>query len=292
MKKVNVLILDDNFIIANKLKKRLFDADNHYKFNTGIQIFPHYIEIDNIDYKKSVKDVNNYIIENSISYLLLDRSFGKILDGDEYNNDELKKGIIYKDNDVGGYYIEALLQELLRIRNNALNRIKGIIIYTYDDYRTDKKEGEAIKEEIIEKFANLQIRRTNIDVLLSYSTIYKIAGVNLYEDLSRRGITKLGKKDNFVLYGLFCGELLYHKLIQMINNRNLVRIKNRKFNLFYKLIALFLIFTSINLGANGLYYYLFRSGGISLIFLSFLFAFLVPIIILLLKPEFLIDLEK
>jgi hypothetical protein len=47
MKRIEVLILDDNFVIARKIKERLFKANVIYKHASGIEIFPYYLEVDN-----------------------------------------------------------------------------------------------------------------------------------------------------------------------------------------------------------------------------------------------------
>ncbi len=292
MKKIDVLILDDNFVIARKLKKRLFDADRNYRYKSGVQIFPHYIEIDNTDPANSAEKVNSFIIENNITYLLLDRGFGEIIDGDEINAEEFSRGVLYKDNTKGGFLIEELLTNIKTIKNNALSNIKGVIVYTYDQYRSLNIEGEPIKEEIVDKLTSLFSNKCQIDVLLAYSEIYKIAGIDLYEGYAGEGIVKIGKKENFILYGLFCGELLYHKLLQMISLINQKIIREKKSQLIYRILVLFLVFTSINIGANALYNSFFEDGSVLIGFTSLLFAIIIPLIILLFRPSLLIDIEK
>lgn len=292
MKIIHILILDDNFVIANKVKKRIFSADRSYKYDSGIEIFPHYLKVDNTNSKAAAKEVNNYIKENEIQYLLLDRGFGEIIEPIQDNPIGLDPNYIYKDNRENGFHIENLLFELKAIKKNALAKIKGVIVYTYDDYRELNKQGDTIKEEIVHELKSILSPKCKIDVLLAYSDIYKIAEIDLYEGYEGEGIIKLGKKNEFVLYGIFVGELLYHKIIQMINVKNYGLIKERKILLFYRLIILYLIFISISVGGNAIFNYLFYQNKTIIGVVSLIFGLLVPFIILLLKPSLLIDIEE
>ena len=292
MKRIEVLILDDNFVIANKIKKRLFTADKIYKYASGIELYAHYLEVDNHNPEKAAIAVNNYIKENEIKYLLLDRGFGKIIEPRINNSEKLDSNYLYKDNNLKGYSVEHLLSALKNIKKNALSQVKGIIIYTYDDYRELNKQGDVIKDEIINELKNIIHKNVRIDVLLSYSDIYKLAGVDLYEGYAGEGIVKLGRKNGFILYGLFVGELLYHKTMQMIIVENNNLIKEKKIILFYRLLILYLVFISISVGANAISTYLFNKGGIMIGVVSILFGIIIPLIILLLKPSLLIDIEK
>ena len=71
MKPINVLILDDNSVIANKIKERLYDADAIYKQNTNVELVPIYLEVDNVDHKKAATLVNSKVLENNIDYLFI-----------------------------------------------------------------------------------------------------------------------------------------------------------------------------------------------------------------------------
>ncbi len=292
MKPINILILDDNFVIADKVKRRLFSADKSYKYESGIEIFPHYIRIDNTDAKIAANTVNNYIKENDIKYLLLDRGFGEIIDPNETNNNELNSEYVYKNNDKSGFYIENLLSELKAIKKNGLSKIKGAVIYTYDDYREQNKQGDTIKEEIIHEMKSILPKKCRIDVLLAYSDIYKIAEIDLYEGYAEPGIIKLGKRNEFVLYGIFVGELLYHKIVQMVNINKMDFIKERKTAIFLRLFILYLIFISLSIGGNAIYNYLFSENSLMIGVVSLIFGLMIPLIILFLKPSILIDIEE
>jgi len=295
MKKLNILILDDNFVIGHKVKKRLFTANSTYKDETGFEIFPFYIEIDNVNPKIASKEVNNFVRENNIQYLLLDRGFGELIEPQENNELDFDVSYIYRNMSKGGFKIEQLLSHWKQINNNSLKDIKGLIVYTYDDYfEADKpKQGEVIKEEIINKLDSILPSKCKFDVLLAYSNIYKIANVDLYEGYNdETGIIKLGKKNGFLLYGIFVGELLYHKLIQMTSVRSASNIKSKKTRLFYRLIILYLIFISLNLGSSAIFSYLFEKSNLAIGLLSLFFGIFIPFLILLLRPSLLIDIDE
>ncbi|MDB5227823.1 MAG: hypothetical protein JWN78_2016 [Bacteroidota bacterium] len=292
MKRVDILILDDNFIIAKMVKKRFFNADKTYKHESLIELFPHYLEVDNNDYQKAAVSVNDYIRENNIRYLLLDRGFGKIIEPIINNSENLDVHYVYKDNNQAGYHIEELLLSLKQLKNSSLSKIKGVIIYTYDDYREVDKQGEVIKEEILDSVKIILPAKCKIDVLLAYSDIYKIANVDLYEGYSGAGIIKLGKKNDFLLYGIFVGELLYHKAIQMISLRSINFIKEKRVFMLCRLLILYLIFISISVGANAIFTFLFKESKILIGVVALLFGLLLPIAILYLKPSLIIDIEE
>ncbi|MEZ4828974.1 MAG: hypothetical protein R3C61_22210 [Bacteroidia bacterium] len=292
MKKINVLILDDNFVIANKVKRRLFSANRSYRIDSGIEIYPHYLEIDNTNPKISAKSVDDYVKENEIEFLLLDRGFGHIIEPKPNNPEELDIEYVYKDNTKSGFYIEHLLEEWKRLKKSSLKAIKGAIVYTYDDYRELNKQGEVIKDEIVNELVSILPRKCKLDVLLAYSDIYKIAEIDLYEGYAEEGVIKLGKKNEFVLYGIFVGELLYHKIIQMLSVRNLQSIKDKKATLLYRLAILYLIFISISVGGNAIFTYLFSESKVVIGVAALIFGLLLPFIILLLKPSILIDIDE
>ena len=149
MKPINILILDDNTFIANKIRRRLINADKTYRYDSGIEIIPHYLEIDNENIKNAAITVNNFIKENDVKNLLLDRGFGTIFKPVENNDKDLDCNYLYKDNNKSGFYIEELLLEISKIKKNGLTRINGVVVYTYDDYKDLNKHGDVIKEDII-----------------------------------------------------------------------------------------------------------------------------------------------
>jgi hypothetical protein len=291
MKTVNILILDDNFVIAKKIKKRLFDADFVYRRNTNIQLIPHYLHVDNVSYEKAAVTVNSYVLENNIHYLLLDRGFGTIIEPkqNDYNFDY---NYIYKDNAKGGYYIENLLLNWKSLKNSSIPKINGAIVYTYDDYRELNKQGDVIKQEIEEELKRILPKKCKIDVLLAYTDIYKIAEVDLYMGYAGEGVIKLGKKNEFHLYGIFVGELLYHKLIQMIAIRRVENISESKMKMFFRMLILYAIFISISVGGNAVFTYLFADNKQVVGFISLAFGLIVPLIILFLKPTLLLDIGE
>lgn len=296
MNRINVLILDDIFVVGDNVKTRIFADDESYKHDLGFKIHPYYCsEINDKNLKEAAHIVNEEIRKNNIKYLLLDRGFGKIIEPGQDNFEGLEAGYLYKDNTVSGFKIEHLLEELDRIEKNSLHYIKGIIVYTHDDYREQSpdKYGTVVKEEIIDKLKIIpSLKNCKVDVLLAYSEIYKIAEIDLYEGYAGEGVIRIGKKNEFILYGTFVGKLLYHKLIQMISVKRSNLIKEKKVLLFYRLIILYLIFISISVGGNAIFSYLFNQGGFIVGLISLAFGILIPLIILLLKPSILIDINE
>lgn len=128
--------------------------------------------------------VDDYIRNKNIKYLLLDRGFSTIIEPEMNNEEGLDVNYLYKDNGNDGnegFYIEDLLSELVSLPNNSMHRIIGTIVYTYDNYKETNKSGNVIKEDIIDKLRPILLNQCTLDVLLSYSEIYKVAEVDLYE---------------------------------------------------------------------------------------------------------------
>lgn len=292
MKRINILILEDNFVIAQKIKSRLFKANEIYAHQSGVEIFPYYLEVDNENPEIAAIKANEYIKLHDIEYLLLDRSFGSIIEPKPNNEEEHDVEYLYKDNTKKGYYIEELLKSISCTPKHNLTRIKGIVVYTYDNYMDENKQGEIIKAEIEEELKKSVHSKCKIDILLAYTNIYKLAEINIYEGYSAPGIIKFGRKKDFVLYGIFAGELLYHKLLQMINIKNMEILSQKKTKIFYRLSILYTVFISISIGSNAIYAHFFSGNGIIINIVMLLFGILVPFLVLVLDPSILIDLDE
>lgn len=291
MKLVQVLILDDNFVIARTIRRRLFEADGIYKHGSGVQIVPHWLEVDNEDPQKAAEMVNDYMNRNNVHYLLLDRGFSVLSEGTD-PQDSSGKTYIFRDGTKGMYFVEQMLGILRGIPGNKLQQVKGVIVYTYDDYKQFNKYGEMVKEEIVSAFGSILPSTCKLDVLLSYSNIYRVAEIDLYDGWEGTGVIRLGRKDNFVLYALFVGELLYHKLILMIDKRRVEATKTAKRSALTKLIAFFLIYISLSLGVSSLFEAIdLQSNHLTNAILLISFAVLLPLVILWLRPALLIDID-
>jgi Na+-transporting NADH:ubiquinone oxidoreductase subunit NqrB len=130
---------------------------------------------------------------------------------------------------------------------------------------------------------------------MSNSEIYKLAGLKLYADAenSQPNFFKLGLKADFKLYGLFIGEILYHKVISMINQREHTKFIAKKKLLVRNIFVLFFVFTGLSLGGNVLYNMLVRNiNNYLLLVLSIIFSVLMPLFILLIKPELVISIDN
>ena len=134
--------------------------------------------------------------------------------------EELDKQYLYIVTGASGVKIEEVLPY---IRFSRLNSLKGVILYTYDDpTRTSEHSIEPAEiasdlSEIIGKGLSPEY----IHVIGTNSEIYHLAGINLYINDSSLyvGFTATGKRSDFMLYGLFMGEILYHRIVGMINKQ-------------------------------------------------------------------------
>jgi hypothetical protein len=275
MKEYNVLILDDIKLAGESIENIICKLNTSYSLLSGIKIIPHYKTIDISDIKTAAENITLLIYDKEIDYLLLDRGFSYVIDN-------LDNEFLYAENK-GKVQIEDILK-LIPIK--CYNRIKGTIIYTYDQ---TPKYTETIQKEFLASLPNkfdkkkIEFYRSNI--------VYEEAGLKLYADPepAQPNYFKLGLKANFKLYGLLIGEILYHKLISMINQREKAKfIAKKEYGIRY-VFVLFFVFTGLTLGGNALYNMLAKNGDdYLLLILSIVFSVLIPLFILWIKPELII----
>lgn len=134
-------------------------------------------------------------------------------------------------------------------------------------------------------------------MILTYPAIYRLADLNLYTSMDvvdHPDLECIGHKSGFMLYGLFMGELLYHRAVALINRRKTVVRQNKKTQALRNVTILFIVFTALNLGANALYNVLSHNlaNDLALILLSLSFALLLPLLILVLKPDWILNIEE
>ena len=279
MEKYNVLILDDIEFVGKNLCKRFYETSRFYSKNLGIEIKPHFEVVQIGDcYKNTLEKIKDSIIERKIDYLILDRGF---------NNIENIKADAFSVNMDNKINVEELLKD---IPTEYYKRIKGVIVYTYIP---DEKE----KDFDIEKFRDdiytilsEKISIENIQIILCNKEIYKDTGLKLYDydydKINEKFSNVTGSKSKFGLYGLFMGEILYHRLIQMINKQKKFMITKGKSSKVLSFIILFLVFTGLSIGGNALYnIFSIYINNVFLLFCSVVFAIVLPIIILLKNPD-------
>lgn len=209
-----VLILDDVKIIGDAIEKRIFKANASNYRTSNIKIIPHYLFVDHTNREKAARKIASVIALERIDILILDRGFSTLIDPSENKKYEhLDEGKLYSHKDSGSEDIEDIIR---LIPQKNLDKIEGVIIYTYDG--SPYSEPEQIKhlyKEILPK----QISSEYIEVVLPKQEVYDLANLKLYnfEKVQNHAeLESFGRKSDFMLYGLFMGEILYHRTLNLI----------------------------------------------------------------------------
>jgi hypothetical protein len=291
-KEYNVLILDDIEIVGVRIAERFSNASSSNFSFTGVKITPHFETIDISDINKAVQKIEYEINTKKIDYLLLDRGLCRILNANDVSNYQyLSNDYLYASN--CGKVI--LIEEILNLISKEIySKIKGIIIYTFDHTPVLANTIKQLYINILPK----NFEEKNIQIILSNSEIYRFAGLSLYSTDKKlpKGtpFASVGLKSDFILYGLFMGEILYHRVISMINNK-----KQEKFIAKQKLgirniLILFFTFTALSIGGNVLYDMFLPAieNKYLLLVCSIVFSLLIPLFILLVKPQLIISIDE
>jgi len=287
MKVYNVLILDDVELTGENIRSRMICVNGFY---TDIKIIPHYISFDIKNIPDAAKEIAKNIRESKIDYLLLDRGFSSVLNPEEEKSQNLDSERLWAEK--GSVWIKDILRE---IPKETYHQIKGIIIYTYDP-RVNHPDSrrEVIQDECL-KVLPKKFNEDNFDIFRSFTEIYELADLRLkpYPPADSLNYRDMGKKSDLKLYGLFMGEILYHRVISMIKSREKKRLIEKRGFLLRNLIVWFLALTGLSVGGNALYNILAKYTDIYLlIMLSVVFSFFIPLLILLIKKELLIPTDK
>jgi hypothetical protein len=289
--RINALILDDNRIIADNILKRIFKANESNLPFTNLDLVPHFLALDLSNLDTSAKSLGDEITLKEIDILLLDRGFYTLIDPTvDSAYAALDPASLYSRTDDTGIKIEKILAHVPKER---FKQIKAVIVYTYDD--ETYVEAAQIKEWIREVLPDT-FDKSSIDVVLTYPEIYDLAKSKLYRMKSVPNLPELesiGSKSDFVLYGLFMGEILYHRVIALVTRQRARRLQAKRNQTIRNLFLLFAIFTCLNLGASSLYSLLSKGKNADLILMlvSLAFALILPVLILRLKPEWIISIE-
>lgn len=306
---MNILIIDDNWYVGDQIKNRLQSLDmrnNTKEMNVEYisgsvnQYFSHYNEPNFID-KIADKLLNT-------DYLLLDLHFQdlNIEESEKITNefvliniDDKAEGIEFKGlTDAAKKYLQTysvksveLFKQIDQSKLNKINqKLKGLILYTYSP---NPKQGElAGKAKLIRKALNLNKER--IEIFSSHKEIYQSAGAELYKtDRVSKNLVSLGYKSDFRLYGTAMGEIIYHKIIDKENAKSQKRLKSKRARLWLRIPLFFFILLCIDLGSNTISEMIKVSGANNKLILSIclFLGIILPLLILLLKPEILIDYE-
>lgn len=127
--------------------------------------------------------------------------------------------------------------------------------------------------------------------------MYDVAGIDLYEGWGEEeveGFLFHGNKPDFALYGLFIGEILYHKIVRNIELKNKKKAKSKVTFATRNLALLFVVFTALSIGGNAAYNYASQqlNNDFGLLILTMVFSLAFPILILIIKPEWLLNIEE
>jgi Na+-transporting NADH:ubiquinone oxidoreductase subunit NqrB len=88
------------------------------------------------------------------------------------------------------------------------------------------------------------------------------------------------------------GEILYHRVISMIKPIEKKRFIEKKYLTFGKIIALFFALTGLTIGGNALFNILTENtGNHTLFLLSIVFSLIIPIFILIVRPDLIISID-
>ncbi|MBL7137041.1 MAG: hypothetical protein ISS81_10720 [Candidatus Marinimicrobia bacterium] len=291
-KTINVLILDDNELVVECLTEKFLTTNQLFCEMTNINIVPYYLKIDLIE---GAVQIEEYLIKNSIHYLLLDRGFITIYDPENISNSKLNKDKLYISKSEKSIKINEILK---KVNFNKIKKLDGAILYTYDEPEATSEwyvKPETIKQDLKNIIGN-KVDKENIEVILTNSEIYKYANYRLFDLQQEKTDDRyiiLGEKADFKLYGLFLGEILYHRVLKFVNKKHQIFIKARKTNINRKVLLLFIIMSSLTIGANSLYGIVSRyiDNNVIVCLSSLIFSLILPIIILFVKPEWIIDIE-
>jgi len=183
---------------------------------------------------------------------------------------------------------------LCDLEPKLLRKIKGIIVFTYDSDSFKHNfyvEPENLKSQIYKTFGNT-LDRKQIEVILTNSEIFELANSSLYK---KEVNIYVAQKSSLILYGITLGEMIYPKVVNLIKQGNQKAKLKKQTKYIRNILILFLIVTSLNIGGEALYELLTteEKGKSSIVFLiSFLFSILLPILILIVKPDWLISLDE
>lgn len=294
-KTYNILLLDDNDIIASCIQKRLLKASQTFYETTQVELNPIHLQIDIANLSEAGQRIEKSIIDNNIHFLLLDRGFFVIVDpAIQSNLSDLDKNTLYIGKDAKSIKVTEILKEVNFSKTKSL---KGLVLYTYDEPSLTSEwyvEPAQIKNDLKQTIGD-KLNSDNIDIVLTNSEIYHLANLRLYDNNPKQigDYLEQGKKSDFMLYGLFMGEILYHRILKIIDKQQKKTLSKKRSSLNTKLILLFIVFTSLSIGGNAIYTFAMQKiqSNLGLLLLSLVFSVAFPLLILIIKPEWLISLD-
>ena len=295
-KNLNVLVLDDNPIVVDSIQKRIAKLDEYFVDATSTSLTVFNVKVPVYNSKDAGKIVEDFLILNSIDFLLLDRGFFNLVDPVNVPNEGLHPDYLYVPIEKDRLIITEILAE---ISFKQVRRLKGIIVYTFDEpYQTSEwyVEPAQIKKQIA-GFVGNRVNADDILVVLTNTGLYDLAGINIYDRAGEKfneNFIYQGRKSDFALYGLFVGEMLYHRIHWLLERQRKRLSGKKQIQSLRKLVLLYVVLTALSIGGNAAYSWIFQQlpDNRYLFFISILLALILPLFVLLLKPEWLIDLDE
>nr|VFK65273.1 MAG: hypothetical protein BECKUNK1418G_GA0071005_106011 [Candidatus Kentron sp. UNK]VFK71401.1 MAG: hypothetical protein BECKUNK1418H_GA0071006_106411 [Candidatus Kentron sp. UNK] len=294
MAAINVLIVDDNPVTSDYIKKRLEKLNEQFAEESIASIKPFHCAFSVIDPREAGQKVENCIISNSIDLLLLDRGFFDVVDPKNIPDRKLDDSYLFTRRNQKSVEITEILQN---VSFGEIKKLKGIIVYAFDDpYQTSEYyvEEAQVKREI-KDIVGEKIDTDNIEVLLTNTGIYHLARINIYATAGKEydEYVSLGSKADFSLYGLFVGKMLYHRIIKTMERNSKKIMRNKQAYAKRNILLLFMMFSALNIGGNAAYNMLIEqtSNNNILFLLSLVFSLAIPFFVLLLRPEWLISID-
>lgn len=291
---VNILVLDDIDVVGENILKRISKIGEKYCSINNVSINPVFIRFEKNSLAATIDKIEAEILKSNIQFLVIDRGIAEIFTSSD--DATLNKDYLYTSIDNSSIQADLVLEKLSISIPEQLTALRGVIIYTYDggeDIYKHMEPTEIIhltREKLPKKFSGA------VDVILTASEIYKLSNMSLYENerVQSTKYVKLGSKSSFKLYGLFVGEIIYHRIVHLYRANTQSIFKSKNATRIRNLILLYVIFTSINIGGNILSNILFSHNSSNFIgyLITFFAAVIFPVFILLLKPTWIFNIDE
>lgn len=283
---INTLILDDIKCIGEKIEERIIICDKKYQ-DELLSINPWYYQFRlRKPEEESFNELKKLILQHNISYIVSDRRFVQVV-GSSYKADFPNldyENKIYSDNrKKEKQFSEEVIGKLLE-DSSIFNLIKGIIVYTYS---IEQSHPDVVRKQFLSHLPQ-QFREEDLMIVETNSEIYNRAGLTLHkfkEADEYKGIYLHGDKKDFMLYGLFIGEMAYNQIRFHSFGTRVRSIERFKSSFLRIYLISYFLFVTLNISANLLSNYLAGDYQAQIGISLFIFGFLIPSAIIWLKPE-------
>ena len=211
---VKVLIVDDNEVIADGIMKRFRMVNNYYRPYTNTDIRAARLEANYIDKDKLKESIESALDSGDFDFLLLDRRYIKYVGRKDLSTLDDKK--LYYDDEPDDLCVEKVLKLVDR---GKLANILGAFIYT-----NSVKDKANVQNDLQQEIQDILPGKV-VEVLMTHREIYDLADTELYdfEKVPNTNYKSLGKVTDISLYGVFMGEILYHRVVFALIRRGVIK---------------------------------------------------------------------